>query len=102
MSPRFLNVKVVLSKSFARIHETNLKKQGLLPLTFANPADYEKVEENDRVSVLGLAALTPGKNLRVALQHASGTRDEIEVCHTFNTEQIRWFKAGSALNVLRS
>jgi aconitate hydratase len=92
---------VVLSKSFARIHETNLKKQGLLPLTFANPADYEKVEENDRVSVLGLAALTPSKNLRVVLHHANGKLDEIEVRHTFNAEQIGWFKAGSALNVLR-
>jgi aconitate hydratase len=101
MEPRWLGGVAVIVRSFARIHETNLKKQGLLPLTFANPADYEKVEENDRVSVLGLAALTPGKNLRVVLHHANGKRDEIEVCHTFNTEQIGWFKAGSALNVLR-
>jgi aconitate hydratase len=101
MEPRWLGGVAVIARSFARIHETNLKKQGLLPLTFANPADYEKVEEADRVSVLGLAALAPGKNLRVVLQHAGGKRDEIAVRHTFNAEQIGWFKAGSALNVLR-
>jgi aconitate hydratase len=101
MEPRWLGGVAVIVRSFARIHETNLKKQGLLPLTFANPADYEKVEEDDRVSVLGLAALAPGKNLRVVLHHASGKRDEIEVRHTFNAEQIGWFEAGSALNVLR-
>ena len=101
MEPRWLGGVVVLVRSFARIHETNLKKQGLLPLTFANPADYEKVEEHDRVSVLGLAALAPGKNLRVVLHHAGGRRDEIEVRHTFNSEQIGWFRAGSALNVLK-
>jgi aconitate hydratase len=100
MEPRWLGGVAVIVRSFARIHETNLKKQGLLPLTFANPADYEKVEENDRVSVLGLAALAPGKNLRVLLHHASGKRDELEVRHTFNAEQVGWFKAGSALNVL--
>ncbi len=101
MEPRWLGGVAVIVRSFARIHETNLKKQGLLPLTFANPADYEKVEEGDRVSVLGLAALAPGKNLHVALHHASGKRDEFEVRHTFNAEQIGWFRAGSALNVLR-
>jgi len=88
-------------RSFARIHETNLKKQGLLPLTFANPADYEKVQESDRVSILGLAQLAPGKDLKVVLHHADGKRDEITVRHTFNVEQIGWFEAGSALNVLR-
>jgi len=101
MEPRWLGGVAVIVRSFARIHETNLKKQGLLPLTFANPADYEKVEEGDRVSVLGLAGLAPGKNLRVVLHHVGGKRDEIEVRHTFNAEQIGWFKAGSALNVLR-
>jgi aconitate hydratase len=91
----------VLVRSFARIHETNLKKQGLLPLTFADPADYEKVREDDRVSILGLPSLAPGKDLTVVLHHADGKRDEIRAKHTFNAEQIGWFRAGSALNVLR-
>jgi aconitate hydratase len=101
MEPRWLGCAAVIVRSFARIHETNLKKQGLLPLTFADPADYEKVREDDRVNVLGLTGLAPGKPLRVVLKHADGTRDEIEVRHTFNAEQIGWFRAGSALNVLR-
>ncbi len=101
MEPRWLGGVAVIVRSFARIHETNLKKQGLLPLTFASPADYEKVQESDRVSVLGLAQLAPGKDLKVVLHHADGKRDEITVRHTFNAEQIGWFKAGSALNVLR-
>jgi aconitate hydratase len=101
MEPRWLGGKAVIVRSFARIHETNLKKQGLLPLTFADPADYEKVREDDRVSVLGVAGLAPGKPLRMVLKHADGTRHEIEVRHTFNAEQIGWFRAGSALNVLR-
>jgi aconitate hydratase len=100
MEPRWLAGIAVIVRSFARIHETNLKKQGMLPLTFANPADYEKVREDDRVNILGLAALAPGKDLRVALKHADGTKDELTVRHTFNAEQIGWFKAGSALNVL--
>jgi len=100
MEPRWLGCRAVIVRSFARIHETNLKKQGLLPLAFADPADYEKVQEDDRVSVLGLAGLVPGKPLRVALTHANGKRDEFEVRHTLNAEQIVWFKAGSALNVL--
>jgi aconitate hydratase len=101
MEPRWLGGVAVIVRSFARIHETNLKKQGLLPLTFANPTDYEKVQESDRVSVLGLARLAPGKDLTVVLHHADGKRDEIAVRHTFNAEQIGWFEAGSALNVLR-
>jgi aconitate hydratase len=101
MEPRWLGGVAVIVRSFARIHETNLKKQGLLPLTFANPADYEKVQEGDRVSVLGLAKLAPGKDLTVVLHHADGKRDEIAVRHTFNADQIAWFEAGSALNVLR-
>jgi len=101
MEPRWLGCAAVIVRSFARIHETNLKKQGLLPLTFADPADYEKVHERDRVSVLGLAALAPGKSLRVVFHHADGRRDDLEVRHTFNAEQIAWFRAGSALNVLR-
>ncbi len=102
MEPRWLGCAAVIVRSFARIHETNLKKQGVLPLTFADPADYEKVREDDRVSVLGLAELAPGKTLRVALTHADGSRDEFDVRHTLNPDQIGWFKAGSALNVLRS
>jgi aconitate hydratase len=101
MEPRWLGGVAVLVRSFARIHETNLKKQGLLPLTFADPADYEKVREDDRVSILGLPSLAPGKDLTVVLHHADGKRDEIRAKHTFNAEQIGWFRAGSALNVLR-
>jgi len=101
MEPRWLGCSAVIVRSFARIHETNLKKQGLLPLTFADPADYEKVQEDDRVSILGLAELAPGRPLRVVLRHAHGASDEIEVRHTMNAEQIGWFRAGSALNVLR-
>jgi aconitate hydratase len=101
MEPRHLGCAAILARSFARIHETNLKKQGLLPLTFADPADYEKVQERDRVSVRGLAGLAPGAPLRGVLHHQGGSSDEIELRHTFNAEQIEWFKAGSALNVLR-
>jgi aconitate hydratase len=101
MEPRWLGAAAVIVRSFARIHETNLKKQGVLPLTFADPADYEKVREDDRVSVLGLAGIAPGRNLRVVLTHADGASDELEVRHTLNPDQIAWFKAGSALNVLK-
>ena len=100
MSPRFLGAKVVIAKSMARIHETNLKKQGLLPLKFVNPADYDKVREDDRVDIAGLSGFAPGKNLKVALKHADGTSEAFEVSHTFNQEQIAWFKAGSALNLM--
>jgi aconitate hydratase len=100
MEPRFLNGVAILARSFARIHETNLKKQGLLPLTFANKADYDKVQETDRISILGLQQLAPGKLLKVVLKHADGSKDEILVNHSFNEEQIGWFRAGSALNVL--
>lgn len=98
MEPRFLNVKVVLAKSFARIHETNLKKQGMLALTFVNKDDYDKVQEDDRISLTGLKNFTPGKNLIVSLKHADGSTDSFEVAHTYNEAQIAWFKAGSALN----
>jgi aconitate hydratase len=101
MSPRLLGAAAILVRSFARIHETNLKKQGLLPLTFANPADYDKVQESDQVSVLGLSKLAPGEALTVRLHHADGKADDISVRHTLNAEQIAWFKAGSALNILR-
>jgi aconitate hydratase len=102
MSPRLLGCAAVLVRSFARIHESNLKKQGVLPLTFADPADYEKVAETDRVSVTGLARLAPGSEVGVVLHHADGRRDELRARHTLNDEQIRWFRAGSALNLLRA
>ena len=98
MEPRYLNVKVVLAKSFARIHETNLKKQGMLALTFDNKDDYNKVLEDDRISVEDLKNFAPGKQLTVTLKHSDGTTDKFKVNHTYNTTQIEWFKAGSALN----
>ena len=98
MEPRFLNVKVILAKSFARIHETNLKKQGMLALTFCNKDDYNKVQENDRVSLVGLKEFAPGSKFTIILKHQDGTQDEFLVEHTYNDAQIEWFKAGSALN----
>jgi aconitate hydratase len=100
MEPRHLNVKAVLVKSFARIHETNLKKQGMLALTFIDKADYEKIQENDRIDIMGLKHFTTGKNLLIVLNHADGTKEEFEVAHTYNEMQIGWFKAGSALNLI--
>jgi len=101
MEPRFLGVRAVLVKSFARIHETNLKKQGMLALTFANPADYDKIKEDDTISILGLTSFAPGVALTLSLQHADGSTDEIKVNHTYNEQQIEWFKAGGALNIIR-
>jgi aconitate hydratase len=101
MEPRFLGVKVVLVRSFARIHETNLKKQGVLALTFADKADYDKIQEDDRFDVLGLAEFAPGKDFTVVVHHADGSTDEIQAKHTYNQNQIEWFKAGSALNLIR-
>jgi aconitate hydratase len=101
MEPRFLNVKVILVKSFARIHETNLKKQGMLGLTFADKNDYDKVREDDKISILGLTTFTPGKNLKVVLNHSDGTNEQFEVLHTYNQAQIEWFKSGSALNAMK-
>ncbi|MDR1330590.1 MAG: aconitate hydratase, partial [Tannerella sp.] len=98
MEPRFLGVKVILAKSFARIHETNLKKQGMLAVTFANPDDYEKVRENDKISITGLADFAPGRQLMVILAHSDGTKESFYANHTYNNTQIEWFKAGSALN----
>ncbi len=102
MSPRFLGCALVMVKSFARIHETNLKKQGVLALTFADPSDYSKVKASDRVAVEGLKGFAPGKALTVVLTHEDGSQDKITANHTFNADQIEWFKAGSALNKLRS
>jgi aconitate hydratase len=101
MEPRHLGAGAVLVRSFARIHETNLKKQGLLPLTFANAADYEKVKERDRVSIGGLTSFAPGVPLKVTLKHADGTSESFDAKHTFSADQIAWYKAGSALNILR-
>jgi aconitate hydratase len=100
MSPRFLNVKAVLTKSFARIHETNLKKQGILALTFVDPKDYEKIEQQDRISVTGLSTLAPGKPVRVTIHKTDGTALTIQANHSITEQQIAWFKAGSALNAL--
>ena len=98
MEPRFLNVRVILAKSFARIHETNLKKQGMLALTFVDKDDYDKVREDDRISVTGLTHFAPGSRLTVSLKHSDGTTDSFEAEHTYNATQIAWFKAGAALN----
>ena len=102
MEPRFQNGLVILVRSFARIHEANLKKQGMLPLTFANPDDYNKVRFDDAIDVLGLADITPGKQISVVLNHSDGSSEEILTNHTMSEEHIAWFKAGSALNSLNS
>ncbi len=101
MEPRHLAVKAVLVKSFARIHETNLKKQGILALTFADKADYLKIREDDLISVTGLEVFAPGKQLTIELLHSDGSRESFPVNHTYNAAQIEWFRAGSALNLIR-
>jgi aconitate hydratase len=102
MEPRFLGVRAILVKSFARIHETNLKKQGMLALTFANPSDYDLIQEDDAIDILGLTDFAPGKPLTVVLHHADGSKNEIKVNHTYNEGQIGWFRAGSALNLIKA
>ena len=99
MEPRFLGGKIILVKSFARIHETNLKKQGMLPLTFVNPADYELFREGDVMSI-DINALKPGEHLSMTINHADGSSDTITIKHTMNAQQIGWFNAGSALNLI--
>jgi aconitate hydratase len=101
MSPRFLGVSAVIVKSFARIHETNLKKQGVLALTFADPQDWDKVREGDKLSINGLESFAPGKGLTVDVIHSDGSTDRFETRHSYNLEQIQWFKAGSALNLMK-
>ena len=101
MEPRFLNVKAIIVKSFARIHETNLKKQGMLALTFSDKNDYDKIRENDTISILGLTPFEPGRNLTIKLKHSDGSSEQFEVIHTYNDAQIEWFKSGSALNGLK-
>ena len=98
LEPRFLNVKAVLVKSFARIHETNLKKQGMLALTFADPADYDRIREDDRIDVTGLKDFAPGSRMTVTLHHSDGTQESFDALHSYNEQQIGWFRAGSALN----
>ena len=102
MEPRHLGAAAVLVRSFARIHQSNLKKQGVLPLTFVNPADYDKIQETDRLSIKGLTNLAPDLDLDVVVHHEDGSEDTFKVAQTLNTEQIEWFKAGSALNLLRA
>ncbi|WP_392565735.1 aconitate hydratase [Utexia brackfieldae] len=102
MEPRFLGVKAIVVKSFARIHETNLKKQGMLALTFVNKVDYDKIREDDRISILGLTEFTPSKHLTMVLHHHDGSIEAFEVAHTYNQSQIDWFKAGSALNKIKA
>jgi aconitate hydratase len=101
MCPRFLGCTAVITKSFARIHETNLKKQGILALTFNDPKDYDKILEDDTVSLVDLSALAPGKNVKMVIEHKDGKKEEIQLKHSYNAEQLKWFKAGSALNLIR-
>src|SRR5690606_5128899 len=95
-----LGVCAIIAKSFARIHETNLKKQGVLALTFVNPSDYDKIQEKDRFSIRGLNHFIPGTSLILDIHHDNGDTEQIEVAHTYNQIQIAWFKAGSALNLM--
>jgi len=101
MSPRFLGCTAVITRSFARIHETNLKKQGILALNFQNSKDYDKIQEDDKVSFVELSSLAPGKPVKMIVEHADGKKEEVMLKHSYNAEQIKWFKAGSALNLIR-
>jgi aconitate hydratase len=101
MEPRFLGVRAVLTKSFARIHETNLKKQGMLALTFADKADYDKIQEDDSIDIVGLTSFAPNTPLTLVLNHKDGSSENISVNHTYNQQQIEWFKEGAALNIIR-
>jgi len=100
MSPRFMGAKAVITRSFARIHEANLKKQGILPLTFIDPGDYEKIEESDRVSLVDLGNISPGAPVKSIITKMDGAKVELMLRHTLTEEQIAWFRAGSALNAL--
>ncbi len=102
MSPRWLGGRAVIARSFARIHETNLKKQGLLPFTFSNAADWEKIRETDRLDITGLSSIAPGKSVDCTIVHEGGARETIQLAHTMTPQQISWFKAGSALNLIRA
>jgi aconitate hydratase len=102
MTPRYLGCAAVIARSFARIHETNLKKQGVLALTFENPADYDRIREDDRLSITGLKEMQQGRPLKCVIKHADGKSEEMMLKHSYNSAQIGWFKAGSALNLMRS
>jgi aconitate hydratase len=102
MEPRHLGVRAIVVRSFARIHETNLKKQGMLALTFDNKEDYDKIQEDDTFDIVGLGSFEPGKPLNMVLNHKDGSKETITLNHTYNKQQIEWFKAGGALNVIRS
>jgi aconitate hydratase len=99
LSPRLLGGVAVIARSFARIHESNLKKQGLLALTFQDPADYDCIQSHDRVSLLGLAGLRPGTPVECRVRHVDGSSDTLQLSHTFNAAQLEWFRKGSALNL---
>src|SRR5258708_37068091 len=99
LSPRLLGGAAVIARSFARIHESNLKKQGLLALTFRNPADYDRIRADDRLSLVGLAGMAPGKPVECRIKHADGTSETLQLNHTFSTSQLQWFRQGSALNL---
>jgi aconitate hydratase len=101
LSPRLLGGAAVIVRSFARIHESNLKKQGLLALTFSDPSHYDKIRENDHISLVGLKDLAPGKPVRCVVKHADGAEEIINLRHTLNGGQIAWFKAGSAMNHIK-
>ncbi len=101
MEPRYLGVKAILARSFARIHETNLKKQGILALTFANPEDYEKIREDDKIDILGLNEFAPNKPLTIVIHHSDGSSETILANHSYNSTQIEWYKAGGAMNIIR-
>jgi aconitate hydratase len=101
MTPRYLGCKAVIAKSFARIHETNLKKQGVMALTFDNPEDYEKIHEDDRISINSLSDISPGKSVDCTIEHVDKTSEKIILNHSYNDLQIEWFRAGSAMNFLR-
>ena len=102
MTPRYLGCAAVIARSFARIHETNLKKQGILALTFIDPSDYDKILEDDRISISGLDGLKPKQPVGCTLHHSSGLDEVIHLQHSYNDDQLKWFRAGSALNLLRS
>jgi aconitate hydratase len=99
LSPRLLGGVAVIARSFARIHESNLKKQGLLALTFQSPADYDKIREDDRISLLGLRDMAPGKPVECQVKHADGTSERLLLSHSFSASQLEWFRKGSALNL---
>ncbi|MGH7077646.1 MAG: hypothetical protein ACREFU_06060, partial [Acetobacteraceae bacterium] len=99
LSPRLLGGAAVIARSFARIHESNLKKQGLLALTFQDPADYDRIRVDDRISLVGLKDMAPGKPVECRVKHADGTSETLRLNHTFSTSQLEWFRKGSALNL---